>query len=550
MSVGLHIPFRWQVAALPALSCLGVAAVTAAIVVHIVTGRMANESGREVAAIAAEMADRLSREMAARGTEVQLLSHLRSSQDAVAPARLRAQIEALRRSVPFYSWIGFVRADGIIEASTDGLLEGVDGSARPVFRNGLQGLWFGDVHPAVVLARHLGRPGEPPLEFVDVAVPVRDARQEVVGVLAAHLGWSWAGVVQQQVLVPRRDRRQIEVMVVSASSSVLLGPQRMLGRPLGFDPARLPRQPGSWGLHDWPDGTRAVTAVAESRAHGVFPGLGWRVIVRQPLDVVVAEARTLGGQIMAWGGAVALAFLGLGLWLAGRVAQPVSQMLQTSSRLRHAPSGLAGGRRESDVRWVSELLRSMDEDLDTRARQVRQLKYDATHDPLTHLPNRAFLSELLAQVHPPGGRRDHEVLLLGFDLDGFKLVNDSHGHAAGDAVLQAVAARLTATLRDGDVAVRMGGDEFLVLIEVPAGQGDTLADEVASRLVQAVAEPIMHGGQGLSVGCSIGIAVWRSRGAVTLQDALGVVDRAMYQAKAQGKGRWVRLPLVPEEAVA
>jgi diguanylate cyclase (GGDEF)-like protein len=532
-----RIPFRWQVAALPALCCLGMAAVTAMVVVQIVTARMEHEAGRKVAA---------------RAVEIQLLAMLRASQEAAADrsaAALRTRFEEIQRSVPSYAWIGFVDADGRIEAATGGLLEGVEASSRPVYQQGRKGLWFGDVHPAVMLDRLLRQPGEAPLEFVDVAAPVHDAQGALLGVVAGHLGWKWAGDVRREILGPHEDRHRLEVVVVASNGNVLLGPDGMLQAPLGFDPAALARNERGWGLHVWPDGMQAITAVATSGAHHSFPGLGWTVLARQPQDVAIAEARILGRRIMGWGALVALGFLGLGLWLAGRVAQPVHAVLKASRRLRHAGTSVDTNRRVSEVSWVADLLRSMDEDLDSRARQVRRLKHEATHDPLTGLPNRAFLSDLLERVHPPQRGDDHEVVLLGFDLDGFKQVNDTRGHSAGDAVLKAVAARLKSTLRDGDVAVRMGGDEFLVIVEAAPGHGDELADSVAARLVEVVAEPLPFEGHLLAVGCSIGVTVWRSHGQVPLHDALLVVDRAMYRAKEQGKGRWVRMPLEQAELV-
>lgn len=545
-----RIPFRWQVAALPALCCLGMALVTAIVVVQIVTARMQHEAGRDVADVALEMSTRLSRDMAARAVEIQLLAMLRTAQlEAADPSAggLRVRFEEIQRSVPSYAWIGFINAEGRIEAATGGLLEGAQADSRPVFQQGRKGLWFGDVHPAVLLDRLLRRPGEAPLEFVDVAAPVHDAQGRLLGVVAGHLGWKWAGDVQREILGPHQDRHRVEVIVVASNGTVLLGPEGMLQAPLGFDPAALAHNERGWGVHRWPDGMQAITAVATSGPHHSFPGLGWTVLARQPQDVAIAEARTLGRKIIGWGALVALIFLGLGLWLADHVARPVHAVLKASRRLRHAGAEVESDHRVSDVSWVADLLRSMDEDLDSRARQVRRLKHEATHDALTGLPNRAFLSDLLERVHPPQRGGDHEVVLLGFDLDGFKQVNDTWGHSAGDAVLQTVATRLKATLRDGDVAVRMGGDEFLVIVEAAPGHADELAEGVAARIVEVVAEPVDFEGQALSVGCSIGVTVWRSHGQVSLHEALLVVDRAMYQAKQQGKGRWVRMPLEQAE---
>ena len=148
-------------------------------------------------------------------------------------------------------------------------------------------------------------------------------------------------------------------------------------------------------------------------------------------------------------------------------------------------------------------------------------------DPLTELPNRAVLRERLAEITTSD--RPAAVLLL--DLDGFKEVNDRHGHAAGDAVLRALAARLLTCIRPIDTAARLGGDEFVLLLP---DLGDPLrAAEVAEAVIAAVAEPFEHEGQMLRLGTSIGIALTPAHGD-GVDDLLSCADLALYQAKGDG----------------
>ncbi|MFI5495119.1 diguanylate cyclase domain-containing protein [Actinoplanes sp. NPDC051859] len=162
----------------------------------------------------------------------------------------------------------------------------------------------------------------------------------------------------------------------------------------------------------------------------------------------------------------------------------------------------------------------------------RQLSFQATHDPLTGLLNRAALSERL-EASPPGST------LLYLDLDGFKAVNDQAGHAAGDAILCAVSHRLRAAVRDCDAVARLGGDEFAVVLH---GLGNDAAVAVAERLLRDVALPVEHDGAVHSVGVSIGIAGGMPPESGTdwlPATLLRVADSAMYQAKRSGRGRWV-----------
>ncbi len=162
-------------------------------------------------------------------------------------------------------------------------------------------------------------------------------------------------------------------------------------------------------------------------------------------------------------------------------------------------------------------------------RAQAQLAYQAQHDPLTGLANRTVLGEHLDRGGP--------TVLLYLDLDGFKEVNDTHGHDAGDAVLVAVAERLSRAVRAGDLVARLGGDEFVV-----ACPGATSADGVrlAERILREVDLPVPFRGARLGVGASIGIAVHGAGSPeATPRAALRSADEAMYEAKRRGRGCWV-----------
>jgi diguanylate cyclase (GGDEF)-like protein len=166
-------------------------------------------------------------------------------------------------------------------------------------------------------------------------------------------------------------------------------------------------------------------------------------------------------------------------------------------------------------------------------KKTAELRHQALHDPLTGLPNRALILERVEQMLARGRREQIPVAALFLDLDNFKDINDSLGHAAGDQLLVAVAARLSAALRDSDTVGRLGGDEFVVLVE--GGSLAFGADVVAERLLDALAEPFALGqptAAPLTVGASIGIALGdRPTAGELLRDA----DIALYQAKAAGK---------------
>jgi diguanylate cyclase len=162
-----------------------------------------------------------------------------------------------------------------------------------------------------------------------------------------------------------------------------------------------------------------------------------------------------------------------------------------------------------------------------------QLSYQAFHDPLTGLTNRRRFVEA-AEGALAGRASSGSVAALFVDLDDFKTINDSLGHAAGDALLIAVAERIRGDLRTTDVAARLGGDEFgVLLIDIPS---EAYAVSVAERLLARLAAPIDVAGVSVEVGASVGIAV-DAPSMRSVDDLLGDADVAMYQAKALGKGR-------------
>lgn len=163
-----------------------------------------------------------------------------------------------------------------------------------------------------------------------------------------------------------------------------------------------------------------------------------------------------------------------------------------------------------------------------------QLRHAASHDPLTLLPNRVLLLERLSERLADARRGGEQVAVCYLDLDGFKAVNDQHGHDAGDALLVEVARRMASQLRPVDTVARMGGDEFVVLL----GPSNGLSwPAVLGRLTAAIGAPIrLANGQGVTVGVSMGLAASEG-GTDTPSELLSRADQAMLEAKRQGKGR-------------
>jgi diguanylate cyclase (GGDEF)-like protein len=180
-----------------------------------------------------------------------------------------------------------------------------------------------------------------------------------------------------------------------------------------------------------------------------------------------------------------------------------------------------------------------------------ELEYRALHDPLTDLPNRTLVLDRAEQILARGRRQDVPVTALFVDIDGFKQINDRHGHHAGDEVLRQVGARLKTVLRENDTVGRLGGDEFVMLID-SLGL-DAAPELVAERILDVLRQPIRLSQSGHSqsehspicVTASIGIATGRPASA---EDLMQNADLALYEAKAAGKNGYVKFELAMHAA--
>ena len=162
----------------------------------------------------------------------------------------------------------------------------------------------------------------------------------------------------------------------------------------------------------------------------------------------------------------------------------------------------------------------------------RQLRHLASHDALTGLPNRLLLDDRIAQAIAHSQRHSHEFAVLVVDLDRFKLINDSLGHRAGDELLREVALRLKSAVRAVDTTARVGGDEFVVLLDGPLTQAEAV--EIGTRAIKVMEPSLRLLGIDVHISASIGIAFYPRDGA-SVDTLLARADAAMYSAKERGR---------------
>ena len=179
--------------------------------------------------------------------------------------------------------------------------------------------------------------------------------------------------------------------------------------------------------------------------------------------------------------------------------------------------------------------RGVGHDITERKHAEEKIKYQATHDALTGLPNRLMFSQLLNQAIKSARRYKRQFAVLFIDLDRFKIINDTMGHDAGDQLLQEIAARLKQTLRAVDVVARLGGDEFIVLIDEVSDSSHV--STVAHKIITSIIKPLTIMKQECRITASIGISIY-PKDAEDEQSLMKNADMAMYLAKEEGKNNY------------
>lgn len=503
------------------------------------------DTGASLSDTAVQIADKLDRELWSRKQTVVLLATLDVLREPGDVGRLRELVDNIKQSFDVTAWVGFTGTDGKVIAASDRLLEGVDLTQRPVFINGIKGEFVGDVHDAVMLARSLPNPSGEPMKFVDLATPVEGRDGNVVGTLGVHLSWDWARQIQASVLSPQLNGRKVEGFVIATDGTVLLGSRALLGTKLdlpAIDAARETRAPG-YREEIWPDGKAYLTGYALGTGYLDFQGLGWVTLVRQPADQALGHAFRLRRTILQLAIGFSLVFAAAGWLAAGWLAGPLVRIAAAADRIRagDANAVIPDDARVREVHVLARSLRGLVASLTDGETALSRMETKAYRDALTGLPNRAeFQRSVLALAARGDPAKGFACLYL--DLDRFKPINDTHGHAFGDLVLQEVGVRLREALRGHDFVARLGGDEFVLVLPGESATVRDLALAVAERVIATIGRPMsLAGGVVVEIGCSIGIAVW-PEDAMTVPELLGHADDALYQAKRGGRNRAVCTP--------
>lgn len=636
--------------------------------------RRAVESLRQVAV---DFRDALDRGMAQQFKEVRVLAQLEPFRRFDEPEAMRRALDQVQIGFDHFAWLGVTDGQGKVLAAAGGLLDGVDVSKRPWWQGAKGGQPFvGDVHAALLLEKLLPRQNEP-WRFVDFAIPLLDQRGQLQGVFGVHLSWGWARQIKSELIDATMSSHQADALVLGKDGVVILGPSDREGKkmPIGDEHGQGLR-------HHEVDGVDYFAVSVPSQGYGLYPGLGWTVLVRQPVAVALSDYYGLRRQIILSAILLLAAAVPLSWWLARRMSRPLNELANAIAQRRHLSEDAlpsVGGYREAAMlshalndlahrqavqdRSLAELNASLElrvqartlelhealqlqESSERRLRTIadnlpvlisyidaeerlqflnatfrtwmgmepdaalgrpllevigpvlhaqrlpflkgalagvrqrfetrsetngvardmlaeyvpdlrpdgsvagvytlatditpfkqveRELDQLSRVDPLTGLPNRRQFESRLSESIARTRRNQRTMALMFMDLDRFKAINDTLGHAAGDVVLRAFADRVRGAIRETDQLCRLAGDEFVLILEnLHDPQAATL---VAEKVLEVVKVPLTLQGRELQLSTSIGIAC-HDGGAESDVALLGRADDALYAAKSAGRGCW------------
>jgi diguanylate cyclase (GGDEF)-like protein len=522
---------------------------------HFAIQHASQEAGLRLEQLSWQMRDSLDRTMEQTVRDAHLLAALPEIQNAPRPDTVRPILDNLQREYRDYAWIGIAGTDGKVLAATNRMLEGRDVTARPWFANGQQGFVAEDYHPALLLGKLLPHVPDP-WRFVDVAGPVRGADGKLRGVLAIHLSWDWARRMAHELLTPALRQYGAEIIVVRNDGIVLLGPDDMLEKPLATASFTLAQRGGTGAINErWPDGKTYLTGYSQTGRNDARTSLRWTVLVRQTEQTALATAHEFEHRALWLCLGLATALAAIAALFAQRIVNPLKVLSSAIEDVSHAPADATPAaiplvNSFHEARVLSDAMRAlidserahhaalerMNAELeDTVAARTAELHALLMHDVLTGLPNRRALMQMLPEALARAARGGRPCAVMFLDMDGFKQVNDTHGHEEGDELLRQFGKRIGDSIRETDMVARLAGDEFVVVLELLNDARD--AERKANLLLAELSRPFVLAAGRVQVGASIGVALQLPNEAQDPIYLLARADQAMYQAKRKGKGQ-------------
>lgn len=524
---------------------------------HSYAGKILEDRGSAAHDLASSISVVLQQNMRERQRDIDLMSRGPLYRNAPFESpEFQASLERLQAD-SHYSWIGLADTQGVVRAATGAMLVGQDVSQRPWFIEGQTGRFVGDLHEALLLSKLLPSAGGGPLRFIDFAAPIYNRDGELRGVLAAHVNWSWARELVAIMEPSEAEAKGLEVFIVNKQHEVIYPEGQTL--PEAFS-AFLQTTKTHATVYDQNHSQDYLTAKHDIGEVLLQWPLQWQVLVRQPLPLALEDVQRLQQLLVGLVLLAALLFLILAWRSASYISRPIEQLARMARRVEKddSASQLVINKGALEIRQLSEAIGKMANTLISRREALQQSNAEleqkvsqrtrelaranaellqlSRQDALTGLANRRVVDERLQSEFLRSQRHHQPFVLVMVDIDYFKRINDSYGHAVGDQVLQQVAQLLRDSVRESDLVGRFGGEEFILLLPSTGREdGAKLAEKIRQRLEAMSVEVVGH------ITASFGVAQYSSD-VDDVHELLRQADSMLYAAKAGGRNRVVIAP--------
>lgn len=520
---------------------------------YVASTRLSNASGEYLVSISQSISNMLTANLIEREREIILLSKRLSLYQDQNLSELEQVIDQVKNSYKHYVWIGFANTDGVVLASGDGLLKGVDVSQRPWFINGRSAPFIGDLHKALLLESLLPKPEDgSPIRFVDFSAPVINEQGELEGVVATHANWLWAKEVLSSSFTAASKTKEIDMFIINNDGDVLY-PDNHLSDI--YVPTTLPKD-GQFESLIWQDGEDYLTSTAYVKSPE-SADLGWHIVVRQPVAIAMSSVKEVHRLFLILGIASTLFCMFLAYRLAGSLSFPLERLAGTAKCIQQGDRHVTF-QEDSQLHEVTSLSRSLQDmmsslldreqtllqlnstleaKVQSRTAQLeatnQSLKAIVRQDRLTQVYNRLALDEELIKHYELARESGNQFAIIMVDADHFKKINDQYGHTIGDKVLKRMAAVLKNLVDNSGIVARFGGEEFTVLLPTTDVEN---AQKMAERLREHMEKTEMA--EGLYITASFGVALYKADDD-HYEQVLNRADAALYKAKETGRNKVV-----------
>lgn len=476
------------------------------------------QTGRQLMLSARQAGARFDQFVWARRSELELVRELLETQN-ITSDDASVTFALVREHLPMFAWIGLLDSEGRIVAESPDRPDIESLAGEPVFQQGLDGSYTSTAAE------------ERTQWLIEMSAPVTPTSDASGSVLASAIAWRWINEIRNEILASESARLRDLSVIRSDEGTYIVGSSDRLGTSASSQLIQEARV--SDGFLVSSDTEPVIYGFAQSRGYRDFPGFGWITVVSEPVSSALGGLQQQRRSLWLTGVIIALVSSVIGFLSSRTLTRSLRNLQRQSEALR-----LGGREVYSSLSHIREF-DALGESLDYLARELSRSETAAHRDNLTGLLNRLGSVEWFTQAIAACDRYGWTMIVMAIDLDGFKTVNDTFGHFAGDAILRNSAKRLKGTIRPDELSARWGGDEFVVCVYAREHDEEHIGETVASRILSSIQEPTHFEGQELLVGCSIGMARYDTAEDVSWSDVHERADEALYKAKNRGKNQWV-----------